>query len=132
MENKIDQPNSVNYDNKCISIYDNRKKKDLNKFIFSSSFNIYTGLALGISFRPEMALAICIEVGSSNNKDNPLEYITISGKSEVGISLDFGLYIPFAFSPLSFSINIGLEGILGSGTIGMKLELFFNEDKKYE
>ena len=129
--NQIDIPNQVNYYyySKCFNIYDSRKRA-LNRFDFSPSINIYTGLSLGISFKPEMVLDICIEIGSSDNKDDPFEYIEVSGKSEVGISLDFGLYIPFAFSPLSFSINFGLAGTLGSGNIGMKLELFFTGEKK--
>ena len=111
----------------CTRILD--KTKELKKFIFSVNFPIYTGLLIGISFKPEMNLDLCYEKGHYKDLDNQGEYIGISAVAEVEISLDFGIYIPFASCPLSFSVNIGLVGLLGSGTIGIKLEIFLTKKK---
>lgn len=47
----------------------------------------------------------------------------ISLQSEIAASLELGLYYPAFSSKSIISFSIGLKGILGSGTIGMKLSI---------
>ena len=101
--------------------------KNLN---FSKSIQILSGLSLDFSFEPRLNLEVCIDLGLSrdlNQIEDEYYYIDIFGGAEVGVTVEIGLCIPSSESPINFSIQRGLEGILGKGTIGMKLELFLGE-----
>ena len=101
--------------------------KNLN---FSKSIQILSGLSLDFSFEPRLNLQVCIDLGISrdlNQIEDANYYIDIFGEAEVGVTVEIGLCIPSSESPINLSIRFGLEGILGKGGIGMKLELFLGE-----
>ena len=84
---------------------------------------------------------VCVELGpvlySAEEKKqyNSLD-ITISGDEDVYSEIDFGIHIPFSFSPIRLSFNFGLKGMCGSGRTGVKLSLYlkdkFSIDLYYE
>jgi len=130
----MSKTNTIKYYSKCFAIFNRQKFDRFYKFFYlSKSISIYKGLSLGISYRPRINLWTCIDIGFSrdpNDLDNTHLYISTSGISDVDVSLDVGLYIPNTKSRVRYSINFGLEGKLGYGTIGMKLGLFFIGKKK--
>ena len=80
---------------------------------------------LQIRIIPSVDLNACFQIGFQFNfeRNQYLFYIDTSLQSQVSISLELGLYFP-PFSPgFLISFSIGLNGILGSGTIGMKLSI---------
>ena len=80
---------------------------------------------------PQICFGLNFEMGFDIDllKDDYSVYFDISGEAEVGVSLEVGCYIP-SFSPtIQISLSVGIKGILGSGKIGIKLALFFNEPK---
>ena len=56
-------------------------------------------------------------------------YFDISAKAIVSINLEVGIYIPPFPCPVETSLTVGIQGILGSGQIGMKISLFIIEPK---
>ena len=50
-------------------------------------------------------------------------------KGEVSLNLELGLYIPGIDSPAEIAIVVGIKGVLGSGTIGLKLEYNLNQNQ---
>ena len=91
------------------------------------------GLVLGFTIKPIINSKICIGIGPYTNNENIKDnsfYIDIFGESKLSIDFTFGIYIPSQYSPVSLSINFGIKGILGSGKIGMRLNLYFSREKK--
>ena len=50
-------------------------------------------------------------------------------RGEIGVSMDVGIYIPDPDSPFLISVVAGMKGILASGRIGIRLNLFLVAEK---
>ena len=70
---------------------------------------------------------ICPEIDPLNSEIATI--FDVSGDAEVETDEEIGVYIPPISSPMQISLSVGIKGILGSGTVGMKLSLFVNESK---
>ena len=102
-------------------------------FLDFGSIKIMPGLDLGFIIEPLINGRVCIGIGpfkNNKNKNDNSFYIDIFGESELAINFAFGLYIPSMYSPVSLSINFGIKGILGSGKIGMRLNIYFTGENK--
>ena len=55
--------------------------------------------------------------------------IDLSVRGEIGVSMDVGIYIPDPDSPFLISVVAGMKGILASGRIGIRLNLFLVAEK---
>ena len=90
---------------------------------------------LQIRIIPSVNLNACFQIGFQFNfeKKNYLFYIDISLQSEASASVELGLYFPPFSVGFKISFSIGLKGILGSGTVGLKLSIFLgNSNSKYK
>ena len=89
---------------------------------------IIPGINLEFSIKPFLSARICSGLGYYQNLTNANDsyfFVNIYGEAEVGVNFDLGVYIPSSRSPIFFGISIGLKGVLGSGKIGMQLQMFF-------
>ena len=58
-------------------------------------------------------------------------YYDLSIDAEISLSLEVGCYFPIQLSEISLSV--GIKGILGAGSLGMKLSIFLDKPKyKFE
>ena len=68
-----------------------------------------------------------------NNNKNPLEkydfgiFFDAYVSAKVSIALHLGFYFPGVPSTIEISIFVGINGVLGSGKIGIKLDLYLNK-----
>ena len=110
--------------NFCISLF---KLKFDDKFIFPLKLCPYADLA--ISIIPSLESQICLGIGPNLDfKENKYSFdFDISGGASVGVTLDFGIFFFSVKSPIRFSFNVGLNGILGSGKVGVKLSIYFED-----
>ena len=100
------------------------KKKELMKF----KSQIIPGINLEFSIIPFLDARICVGLGYYQNLTNATDsffFVNVYGEAEVGVNFDLGVYIPTSKSPIYFGISLGLKGVLGSGKIGMQLQMFF-------
>ena len=56
-------------------------------------------------------------------------FFEISGEAKVNLSLEIGCYIPPFPLGVETSMTLGIKGVLGSGSVGMKLSIFINKPK---
>ena len=69
----------------------------------------------------------------TNNNKNLLEkydfglFFDAYVNAKVSIALQVGFYYPGVTSTLEISISVGINGVLGSGKIGIKLDLYLNK-----
>ena len=110
----------------CIDLF---KLNFTNFFVFP--YKLFTGLEAVFSIIPSLNIGACLTIGFDINwnKKEYTFYIDISGKAEVSVTFELGLYVPSHKSMVSISVNIGLHGIIGSGAVGVKLSLYLNQDK---
>lgn len=76
-------------------------------------FNIsaYAGLGLGVSF-------------NYNKTNNEVSLVfDIYAEAKVPMQLEGGLYLPASKSPMQIAMVVGLDGIIGHGRAGIKLEI---------
>ena len=123
--------------------YDDTSIKSINYCIFLNNYKhsfanipsikIIPGLNLGFSIAPIINAKICIGIGpfinNNNNGDNSF-YMDIFGDAELSMDFSLGFYKPSKFSRIYLYYNFGIKGILGSGKIGMRLNLYFTGEKK--
>ena len=64
-----------------------------------------------------------------NEKQENGAFLHLYVKGEVSLNLELGFYIPGYYSPVELAIAVGLKGVLGSGTIGLKLEYNLNQNQ---
>ena len=55
--------------------------------------------------------------------------IDLSVRGEIGTSFDIGIYFPDPSSPVFISVSAGMKGILASGRVGIRLNLFLVAEK---
>ena len=80
---------------------------------FQILFNIsaYAGLGLGISF-------------SYDKENHEVDLVfDVYGEAKVPMQIEGGLYIPASKSPVQIAMVVGLDGIIGHGRAGIKLEI---------
>ena len=87
---------------------------------------------LQIRIVPGFGLNLNLKLGFmlNFNKKEYNFYLDVSVDAEVSVSLEVGCYIPPIPSfplGLEVSLSVGIKGILGSGTIGLKLSIFINK-----
>ena len=117
--------------NFCFDLFELKIKK----FVFPIKLCPYIECA--ISIIPSIKSDICIGLGpefhfgKGDSEENSFN-IDLSGGASAGVTLDFGVYIPSLKSPIRFSFNVGLTGILGSGKVGIQLFLYFKEKFKVD
>ena len=69
----------------------------------------------------------------TNNNKNPLEkydfglFFDAYVNTKVSIALNVGFYFPGVSSTIEISIIVGINGVLGSGKIGIKLDLYLTK-----
>ena len=86
---------------------------------------------LQIRVIPLLNLDLTFDMGFEldTTKDEFSVFYEPSGNAEVSVSLEMGFYIP-AFSPgMEISLSIGIKGVLGSGSVGMKISFYFDKPK---
>jgi hypothetical protein len=78
---------------------------------------------------PALSFALGFEIGSVINVfDKELSvFFDISASAEVSVNLEMGAYFPQFPTVVEMSLLVGLKGILGSGTVGMRIELFLTK-----
>ena len=94
---------------------------------------IIPGIDFAISFEPFINAKMCLDLGYYQNLSNSSEsyfFINFFGEAEVGVNLEAGIQIPSSKSQTFFGIFLGLQGVLGSGKIGIKLQFFFKWEKR--
>ena len=75
----------------------------------------------------------CIKENSESSSKNPLEkydfglFFDAYANAKVSIALHVGYYYPGISSTLEISIIVGIDGILGSGKIGVKLDFYLSK-----
>ena len=90
---------------------------------------LFPYLELAVSIIPSIKAEICVGIGSSfdlNGSYNSSFDVDVSGGASVGVTLDLGVFFPSYNSPITLSFNIGMNGIMGSAKVGVKLSLFSN------
>ena len=105
------------------------KSKQLMKF----DIPIIPGIDFAISFEPFINAKMCLDLGYYQNLSNSNDtyfFINFFGEAEVGVNLEAGIQIPSSKSQTFFGIFLGLQGVLGSGKIGIKLQFFFKGEKR--
>ena len=104
-------------------------KLKFNNF-FTFPFQLCSFLEFVIAIIPSVKISVCINGGFDLNwkKGNYSFFIDVKGKAEASLTLDLGLYLPSSHSPLSISVNLGIQGIIGSGEAGIKLSLYLNSN----
>jgi len=111
----------------CLTLF------EIKKLSFYFPIKIFPGIELGLKIDPIINLQICINIGlyfNTNKKEENKISIGASGKANVGLNLELGLYIPSGLSPISISISVGITGILGYGKIGIKLNFYYIGENK--
>jgi hypothetical protein len=63
-----------------------------------------------------------------NEKKEYGAFLNLYVKAEVSLNMELGFYIPAKNFPVELSIKFGLKGVLGSGTIGLKLGYNLNQN----
>ena len=110
------------------SIVSFKKKK-----IFKFESQIIPGISFEFDIKPFLNTRICVGFGFYKNltdsKDSHF-FVNAFGEAEVGIILEAGIYIPSSLIGTYFGVIIGLKGVLGSGKIGLQLQMFFKGDSK--
>ena len=99
-----------------------------DKFIFP--FKLLPYIECAFSIIPTIKSEICVGIGPNfdlHDSDKNSFDIDISGGATVGVTVDFGVYVPSINNPIRLSLNIGLIGILGSGRSGVKLSLYYKD-----
>ena len=87
-------------------------------------------LDLVVSIIPKIESEICLGFGPNIDIVNVSKStfdIDISGGASVSVTINLGLVVPSAESPIRFSFNVGLVGVLGSGKAGVKLSLYYKD-----
>ena len=80
---------------------------------------------------PKISFELGFKIGAEINfSEKELSvFFDISASAEVSINMEIGIYIPQFPTVIEISLAVGLTGILGSGTVGMKIELFLTNPK---
>ena len=80
---------------------------------------------------PEVMFSLNFRVGAEINflEKELSVFFDISANAEVSVSLEVGCYIPPFPVGVEIALSVGIKGLLGSGTIGIKLSLFVCEPK---
>ena len=76
--------------------------------------------------------SISLEVHGSQKcrKDNDFGlFFEAYINAKASVYLEMGFHIPGVFSPLEFSIGIGVNGILGEGKIGINMDIYLKKKK---
>ena len=78
---------------------------------------------------PELHIGLNFEMGFEMDflEDDYTIYYDISGEAEVSVSVEVGFYYPVASKTVEISLTMGLKGILGSGSVGLKFSLCINK-----
>ena len=63
-----------------------------------------------------------------NEKKEYGSFLNLYVKAEVSLNMELGFYIPAKNFPVELAIKFGLKGVLGSGTIGLKLGYNLNQN----
>ena len=63
-----------------------------------------------------------------NEKKEFGAFLNLYVKAEVSLNMELGFYIPAKNFPVELAIKFGLKGVLGSGTIGLKLGYNLNQN----
>ena len=84
--------------------------------------------SIQIRIIPTLNFELGFEIGSEISYfDKELSvFFGISASAEVSVNLEMGAYFPQFPTVVEMSLLVGLKGILGSGTVGMKIELFLS------
>ena len=95
------------------------------------SFKAFNYCEIALLIKPVIEAGICIGLGTDLNwKDKQYSfYIDVYGTAEVSLTLELGVYVIDALSPIQLSLSIGIKGVLGSGKAGMKLSLFMGVNR---
>ena len=112
--------------NFCITLF---KLNFDNLFVFPIPL-IPSFLDLVVSIIPKIESEICLGFGPNIDIENVSKStfdIDISGGASVSVTINLGLVVPSAESPIRFSFNVGLVGVLGSGKAGVKLSLYYKD-----
>ena len=82
---------------------------------------------------PKISFELGFKIGAEimlTKKDQDLSvFFDVSASAEVSINLEIGVYIPQFPTAIEISLAVGLRGILGSGLVGMKIELFLTNPR---
>ena len=103
----------------------------VKNLIYNYTFHLGSFYEIAIVIKPVIEAGICLELGTDikwNEKEYSF-YIDVYGMAETSLSLEFGVYVPTVRSPIQVSISLGIKGVLGSGKVGIKLSLFFGEER---
>ena len=95
---------------------------------------IIPGVNFEIGIKPFFNARVCFGIGFYKNysvSNDSYFFITRYGEAEIGADLDAGIYIPNSICNIHFGVSLGLKGILGSGKIGIKLQMFSKGEPKY-
>ena len=95
---------------------------------------IIPGINLEFAIKPFFNARVCFGIGFYKNltvSNDSYFFITRYGEAEIGVDLDAGIYIPTSISNIHFGVSLGLKGILGSGKIGIKLQMLSKGEPKY-
>ena len=80
---------------------------------------------------PKISFELGFQIGDEINflKKEYSVFFDLSASVEVSINMEIGIYIPQFPTSIEISLAVGLKGILGSGLVGMKIELFLSNRK---
>ena len=86
---------------------------------------------LQLRLGPTTKFSLTFEVGANVDglKNEYNTFLDVSGSSEVSSIFEITCQIPPFSAGVQISLSVGINGILGSGKIGMKLYLYINEPK---
>ena len=84
---------------------------------------------LQLRFIPTIFFGAGFIFNCRNEKGDYGAFLNIYAQAEVSMNMELGLYIPGGHSPVELSISVGLKGVLGSGTIGLKIEYNLNQNQ---
>jgi len=80
---------------------------------------------------PNLNISLSFNLGYELDfKENDYSaFFGLSGEAKVNLSLEIGCYIPPFPLGLETSMTLGINGVLGSGSVGMKISIFINKPK---
>ena len=86
---------------------------------------------LQLRLGPTTKFSLTFEVGANVDglKNEYNTFLDVNGNSEVSSIFEITCQIPPFSAGVQISLSVGINGILGSGKIGMKLYLYINEPK---
>ena len=99
------------------------------KKTYSIPFPAFQYLQIRFSIGAYVGIGLFVGIDYDYNEAELSLILDVYGEASVPLQLEGGLYLPDSKSPILIALVVGLEGVIGHGRAGIKLEITINNGK---